>query len=221
MISLSICKWPGPIEGSPTGCGSRRWLSRWCPRVSWFERGTATARSRVGDHYLYLATEWDAVRGGFRFAHVLGPDFLYFLCAPALVHITGTNKDGDEVAGMGVVVHRSHVLTCRHVVCDMKVHTRQTIQRKTYAISEESIHTHSEVDVAVIQVDGAPLTGFPGAIFQRPVVAQTVYTLGYPKLTGLREASVTMQQGGGDERVGDIAVGGKPVPVFRDLQTRQ
>ena len=149
----------------------------------------------LGDHYLYLATEWDAVRGGFRFAHVLGPDFLYFLCAPALVHITGTNKDGDEVAGTGVVVHRSHVLTCRHVVCDMKVHTRQTIQRKTYAISEESIHTHSEVDVAVIQVDGAPLTGFPGAIFQRPVVAQTVYTLGYPKLPGLREASVTMQQG--------------------------
>ena len=55
--------------------------------------------------------------------------------------------------------------------------------------------THSEVDVAVIQVDGAPLTGFPGAIFQRPVEAQTVYTLGYPKLPGLREASVTMQQG--------------------------
>ena len=28
-----------------------------------------------------------------------------------------------------------------------------------------------------------------------PVVAQTVYTLGYPRLPGLRDASVTMQQG--------------------------
>ena len=30
---------------------------------------------------------------------------------------------------------------------------------------------------------------------QAPVVAQTVYTVGYPKLPGLREASVVMQQG--------------------------
>ena len=48
--------------------------------------------------------------------------------------------------------------------------------------------------MAVVRVDGPALTPLSGAIFQAPVVAQTVYTLGYPKLPGLRDASVTMQQ---------------------------
>ena len=49
--------------------------------------------------------------------------------------------------------------------------------------------------MAVVRVEGSPLTPLTGALMQAPVVAKTVYTLGYPKLPGLRDASVTMQQG--------------------------
>ena len=147
------------------------------------------------DSYICLALEQEARRGPFRLVPALGPEFLRDLCAPGLVHITGTSKDGDVLAGTGLVVHPSYVLTCGHVTTDMRVDNRQKFQGNEYAVNEESVHVHPRADVAVIRVDGPPLSPLDGALFQAPVVARTVYTLGYPKLPGLREASVIMQQG--------------------------
>ena len=144
------------------------------------------------DHYLYMATVGEAQRDLFRLVPVLGPEYLYRLCVPRLVHITGT-KGGDAIAGTGLVVHASHILTCRHVVSDMKLDQNQVFQGREYAIG--SIHRHPEIDVAVIRVNGPPLSPLLGTLLQAPVVGQTVYTLGYPKLPGLRDASVTMQPG--------------------------
>ena len=153
------------------------------------------ALAGLQDHYLYLPTVSEARRDLFRLVPVLGPEYLFQLCATGLVHITGTNKDSDPVAGTGIVVDPSHVLTCRHVVSDMKINEQQTFQGRVCIVNEDAIYKHPHVDVAIIKVDGAPLTPLKGTLFQRPVVAQTVYTLGYPKLAGLRDASVTMQQG--------------------------
>ena len=147
------------------------------------------------EHYLYMATRSDARRDQFRLVSVLGPEYLYNLCAPGLVHITGSNDDGGTVAGTGLVVDPTHVLTCRHVVSDMSVDKKQIFQGNEYIVNEELVHEHPEIDVAVVRADGPPLLPLKGALFQTPVVAQTVYTLGYPKLPGLRDASVTMQQG--------------------------
>ena len=77
----------------------------------------------------------------------------------------------------------------------MAVDKDQTFQGQACVVEEHSIHRHAEIDVAVIRLEGGPLTPLKGAMFLAPVVAQTVYTLGYPKLPGLRDASVTMQQG--------------------------
>ena len=147
------------------------------------------------NHYIYFLTAHEARRGLFRLVPVLGPEYLYRLCEPGLVHITGTNRAGAEVAGTGLVVDTRHVLTCRHVVSDMTVDPRQTFQGRDYVVDGGSIYRHAGVDVAVVRVEGAPLTPLNGALMQAPVVAKTVYTLGYPKLPGLRDASVTMQQG--------------------------
>ena len=145
------------------------------------------ALAGLDDYYLYFAMDVESRRGRFRFVPVLGPEFLYHLCAPGLVHITGTNGAGDVVSGTGLVVHPSYVLTCGHVVSDMKkVDKQQNFQSQEYAVNKDSIHVHDKVDVAIMCVDGPPLSPVPGPIFQAPVVAQAVYTLGYPKLSGLR-----------------------------------
>ena len=123
------------------------------------------------DQYLYLLTEREAQRNLFQLVPALGPEYLYRLCAPGLVHITGTNEDGRVVAGTGLVVHPCHIVTCRHVVSDMTVDPRQTFQGREYAITDGSVHRHHEVDVAVIRVDGAPLSPLKGALMQAPVVA--------------------------------------------------
>ncbi|MCY4108886.1 MAG: serine protease [Chloroflexi bacterium] len=147
------------------------------------------------DRYVYLVTPQDAQRAPFRWVPVLGPEYMYRLCTPALVHITGTTAQCCAVAGTGLVVDPRHVLTCRHVVSDMNVHPKQVFQRREYVVTDGSIHRHPELDVAVIRVDRPSLTPVTGAFWRPPVVAQTVYTLGYPKLPGLRDASVTMQPG--------------------------
>lgn len=123
----------------------------------------------IGDHYLHMAAEWDARRGHFRYAPVLGPEFLYHLCAHALVHITGVGSEsGDVVAGTGLVVHPSHVLTCRHVVADMTVDKKQTIQGMEYVVDGDSVFPHPACDVALIRVNGPPMSPLQGAVFQRP-----------------------------------------------------
>ena len=136
----------------------------------------------------------DSRGGPMDFVLALGPGFLYRLCEPSLVHIAGA-KGNDASAGTGIVVDDRHVLTCRHVVSDMKVDPQQKFQGREYEFSDESIHRHPEIDVAVIRVDGPPLTPLPGLVLRPPIVAQSVFALGYPKLPGLREAPVTMQQG--------------------------
>ena len=149
----------------------------------------------LSDRYLFMLTEWNIRREQFRLVKVLGPELLYRLCVPGLVHITGTNDKDDVVAGTGLVIDPSHVLTCRHVVSDMRLDNRQTFQGNEYAVNDESTRAHPDVDLAVVRVDRQSLIPLKGATFQAPVVAQTVYALGYPKLPGLRDASVTMQPG--------------------------
>ena len=147
------------------------------------------------DSYLFLNALSETRRQGyFWLAPALGADFLFHLSAPGVVHITGKNKDGDVKAGSGFIFHPHHILTCRHVVCDMQLDCTQTFQGFKCVVGEKSIHKHEKDDVAVIRVD-KPLKPVAGLVFQPPVIAQTVFTLGYPRIPCTREASLTMQPG--------------------------
>ena len=149
----------------------------------------------LSDCYLSFGT-YSAMRaqGHFWLAPALGADFLFHLSTPGVVHITGKNKDGDVKAGTGFIFHPHHILTCRHVVCDMQLDDRQTFQGLECVVDEKSIHKHETDDVAVIRVD-KPLKPVDGLVFQPPAIAQTVFTLGYPKIPCTREAPLTMQSG--------------------------
>ena len=174
----------------------------------------------MGDHYLHMATKWDERRKHFRYASVLGPEFLYHLCAQGLVHITGTSGETRDVAaGTGLVIDSCHVLTCRHVVTDMVVDRRQIIQGQEYVVDDGSVFPHPACDVAVIRVDGPPMSPLQGAIFQRPVVGQTVHTLGYPEATRPEGGCGHDPAGSGDERVSYFVVGGTLVPLLGDFKT--
>ena len=147
------------------------------------------------DHYLHIPQPADARRGGFALASAVGPDLLYNECRRGLVHITGVSNTNDDVAGTGIVISPRHVLTCRHVVLDMQLHETQMFQGHRCTIAEDSVHAHPVVDVAVLLLDGPQLSPLSTAVFRPPIIADVVYTLGYPKLPGLRDASVTMQHG--------------------------
>lgn len=130
--------------------------------------------------------------GMFWLAPALGEDFLYHLAAPSIVHITGTDHNGDVRAGTGIIFASHHILTCAHVVNDMTVDKHQVFQGIECQINER--FTHSEADVAVVRVD-QPLKPVPGLSFLSPTVAQSVFTLGYPRIPFAREAALTIQRG--------------------------
>lgn len=118
-------------------------------------------------------------------ARSLGGRFIHRQVAPAIVHITGKTKAGKEASGSGIVFDPHHILTCRHVVCDMEVCKEQNFQGKNVTIGKQSILKHNKFDVAVIRVDDS-LRSVPGLAFLSPDILQTVYTFGYPKIPGVR-----------------------------------
>ena len=162
-------------------------------------------------HYLTIGQPGEARRGALAFVSVLGPELLYHHCKRGLVHVTGRNGVGDAVASTGIVVAPRSVLTCRHVVSNMEVDSTQTFQGKECQVNDASIHCHPSLDIAVLQVQGPSLAPLTGAVFRTPIVDQTVHTLGYPRLPGIREATIVMQPGRRHESVSHVALRG---PTF-------
>ena len=148
----------------------------------------------IGESYYYYYGVPYPRGDSMDFVLAVGPELLYRLCAPGIVHISGT-KDHDERSGTGIVVSDRHVLTCRHVVEDMEVNPQQTFQGRECGITVNSIYPHPEIDMAVVHVDGPPLIHQPELVLRPPIVGQSVFALGYPKLPGFRHAPLTMQQG--------------------------
>lgn len=144
-------------------------------------------------HYYFLKELSTLQKAGiFWLAPALGDDFSYYLAAPAIVHITGIDQDGDVCAGTGIIFAPHYVLTCAHVVEDMKVDKQQVLQGVRCRINK--CFPHPKVDVAVIHID-QPLKPVPGLSFLPPKVTQPVFTLGYPKIPFAREAALTIQRG--------------------------
>ncbi|MDE2831198.1 MAG: serine protease [Gemmatimonadota bacterium] len=149
----------------------------------------------IPKHYYFLKELTKLQRSGiFWLAPVLGADFIFHYAAPGIVQISGTKENGDKHAGTGIVFHPHHILTCRHVVCDMKVDSQQTFQGVECTIEDSSIHTHPKLDVAVIHVPQC-LQPVAGLAFLSPIIAQSVFTIGYPRIPFTREPVLTMQPG--------------------------
>lgn len=149
------------------------------------------------DRFIYLNTvaNHKSTHGAFWLTPVLGCDFLYHLIKPGIVQITGRNKAGDSRAGTGLIVDSHHILTCRHVVCDMKVDCQQTFQGVDCAVESQSIYCHNRDDVAVIRIE-QDLEPVGGMVWQPPVIGQTVYVLGYPRIPQTsHDSPVTLHPG--------------------------
>ena len=136
-------------------------------------------------YYTFSATTNRQSGGLLWLARSLGGRFIHRQVAPAIVHIIGKTETGKEASGSGIVFDPHHILTCRHVVCDMEVCEEQNFQRRNVTISKQSIFKHDEFDVAVIRVDDS-LRSVPGLAFLAPAILQTVYTFGYPKIPNVR-----------------------------------
>ena len=133
-------------------------------------------------------------RGLLWLAKTLGGRFVHAQVSPAVVHIVGEEDSGE---GSGIVFGSHHVLTCRHVVADMKVAEEQVFQGRTVSI--DTIVKHPDVDVAVIRTIEQLLPA-PGLAFLRPEVSQKVYRFGYARIP----CSIPLDSGGPTIESGEV-----------------
>lgn len=125
-------------------------------------------------------------------ARVLGPEFLYNAYAQATVQITGITKNGDAHAGTGLVIAPNWILTCAHVLVDMQVDEDQFILGELRRVKRTL--PHPSIDVGLLEVE-QPMPLLPGVAFRNPIVAESVFTLGYPRVPLSRESALVMQRG--------------------------
>lgn len=158
------------------------------------DTGLGASRNPMMPRCYYFLKELTTLQGAgvFWLAPALGPDFLFHVASPGIVQITGTAESGDKAAGTGILFHPHYILTCGHVLRDMEVDRQQTFQGSECTIVEQFIH--AKVDIAVIRVSQS-LQPVGGLAFLSPVIAQSVFTLGYPKIPFTQAPALTMQPG--------------------------
>jgi len=158
------------------------------------DMGTGNDSNATLPKYYYFQKELSKAQtaGLFWLTPALGPDFLYHHASSAVVQIVGKDRKGDVHAGTGIVFAPNHVLTCAHVVTGMEINKEQFFQGATCRVDE--CFADSTVDVAVVRVD-QPVAPAPGLSFLSPRIAQSVFTLGYPRIPRILEPALTMQRG--------------------------
>ncbi len=147
----------------------------------------------MGNHYyaLYEATSVEKT-GALMLARALGPSFLHWAYKEGTYQITGVVESGDSHAGTGIAIAPRWLLTCAHVINDMKVDKHQRVPGREFDVVREV--AHEKVDLALIEVD-RDLQVVQGLNFRDPHIAERVYTFGYPRVPLSREAAVVMQGG--------------------------
>lgn len=147
----------------------------------------------LGKHYYFLH-EFTTIEktGVLMLARALGPSFLYWAYQTGIYQIIGVAESGDHHAGTGIAIAPRWIMTCAHVVQDMKVDSFQGLPGREFNIVREI--AHDSVDVALIEVD-RDLHVVQGLNFRDPHIAERVYTLGYPRIPLSIEAALVMQGG--------------------------
>lgn len=147
----------------------------------------------LGTNYYFLLELTSRQQEGILWlARALGPEFLYEAYSQATVQITGVTASGDVHAGTGLVIAPNWLLTCAHVLHDMKVDENQLIFGSSHRVMRAL--PHPTIDVGLLELE-QPMPLLPGIAFRSPIVAEPVVTLGYPRVPLSRESALVMQRG--------------------------
>ncbi|PLP95020.1 hypothetical protein CYD26_05910 [Pseudomonas sp. FFUP_PS_473] len=146
------------------------------------------------NNYYFLKEFTELEKKGYLWlAPALGPEFLIYHYKKSLVHILGFTKDGDEHAGTGLLLDETTILTCAHVITDMKPYGTQIVQGVERSI-ERTIAHHS-IDVGIIKLTKGECRPDPAITFRNPTSAERVYTLGFPRIPLSRDPALIIQSG--------------------------
>ena len=122
----------------------------------------------------------------------IGADFLRYLLSPCIVQITG--KIGEDVhAGSGIFISRIIILTCSHVLEDMKVDEVQIINgQETRVVNFKS---HPKIDVGFIEIEHSFDYAETQVVFAEPKILDEIYVMGFPKIPSYARSCIDCSKG--------------------------
>ena len=106
--------------------------------------------------------------------------------SPFTAMIVVCDKKGDDHIGSGVLISANHILTCSHVVDNVKV-KGTIVNNKEYTI--KNIYKSESKDVAIIEILDCSLNPENDVIFSDGQVLEPILTFGYPPISNIRESN--------------------------------
>jgi hypothetical protein len=139
--------------------------------------------------------------GYFWITEILGFNYLIEEKSKLIIHLTGKTKDGDVHAGTGILINKNTIITCAHVLNDMKLDEEQEIQGKKTKITFQQVHKKINdgfivdgVDVGVIKLKDEFLFT-KGLAFSDYNTLDKILILGFPKIPHSSKAELISQTG--------------------------
>lgn len=112
--------------------------------------------------------------------------------SPFTAMIVVCDKKGDDHIGSGVLISANHILTCSHVVDNVKV-KGTIVNNKEYTI--KNIYKSESKDVAIIEILDCSLNPENDVIFSDGQVLEPILTFGYPPISNIWETPLIVQKG--------------------------
>lgn len=131
-------------------------------------------------------------------AKALGPEFLIPIIASATVVVVGLDPSGDQHQASGIMLDKTHVLTCGHVLDQIDVtEVVQVRSGNRPAVAKAHILTavrDESEDVAIITLTN-DLVSQPGIAFREPAWGGLLYIFGYPRIPFTAREAIVVQSG--------------------------
>ncbi len=147
----------------------------------------------IGRRYYFLREFTEIEQQGILWlAPALGAEFVLQMFASVVVQLVGVKEPGDVRAGTGLTIAPNWLLTCAHVLRDMKLNPAQSFAGREYTVVDT--RSHPDVDVGLVKVEPS-LQCLKGLAFRDPVITETVFTIGYPRVPMSKKPSLLMHRG--------------------------
>lgn len=131
-------------------------------------------------------------KGSLWLGTVLGCSYVGNEIKKDIVYIEGTTPSGDIAVGTGTLIEDGLILTCAHVVDDMKV-DHVIIRGEKHSI--KSTESHDVVDVALIYIEEKNQVQSKDLAFRNSILLEPVVIAGYPKVPRSLTPCYTLQKG--------------------------
>lgn len=135
----------------------------------------------INECFFFLHELSNLQRLGFLwFGEILGSQYIGSEIEKDIAYITGVTPKGDISVGTGTLISESAVLTCAHVVPDMKVDDVITVSGKQVKVKKTL--SHHIVDVGLILLEENIERKLPDLAFRDAALLEEVVIAGYPSI---------------------------------------